>query len=268
MFPTIICDTHDVQFYRNEKKAPLLERWLLSEKYDRQHELKQLSKADVVLAISDRDGLLLAEALPTVKVMTVVPTFNAMFKPAAPRNPYIPLVFGFIGTKMAANVDALCYVLKEWWPAIHSYSPESQFLVAGSVGQSPEVASYAWMYEEVKLLGFVDDLAKFYADIDLLLSPVLVRGGLNFKNIEAVTAGKHVVTNEAGLAAMQPINLPAVQDVAEVMQHIKRIETDAEYDLSLRRAAQNAALRRFANAKEMEAIRDIILARSSVMENV
>lgn len=258
LFHTVICDTHDVQFYRDGGNRPLLDKLILRQEYDKRVELDQLKKADIVIAISDRDSKLLKEALPKKKIITVVPSFDQHQKPVTTRDIYRPLTFGFIGTRMEANVRALDYVIRNWWPGLHKYSPESQFLIAGSICDDPAVQAASWLHDEIELLGFVDDLSGFYDRIDALLSPVLVRGGLNFKNVEAAMAGKHVITNDNGAEALAPLPIRALTSADQVIAFLTEIEMNPELDAFLRAEIQLAAANRFSNSAEFTSIINMI----------
>ncbi|ASY71958.1 hypothetical protein N181_28225 [Sinorhizobium fredii USDA 205] len=254
LFHTVICDTHDVQFYRNDTARPLLDKIILNQKYDKDDEIKQLKKADIVLAISDRDAKLLKDTLSDKRVLTLVPSFDQHQKPVRPRDIYKPLTFGFIGTRMDANVRALEYVIRHWWPELHKYSPESRLLVAGSICEESSVQAASWLYDEIELLGFVDDLSEYYNKIDALLSPVLVRGGLNFKNVEAAMAGKHVITNSDGAEALAPVPVKALTSAQDVISFLTEMEMNPQLDLYLRMEVQRAAANRFSNAAEFASI--------------
>ncbi|RVP15543.1 glycosyltransferase family 1 protein [Sinorhizobium meliloti] len=261
LFHTVICDTHDVQFYRNEGDRPLLDKIVLNQQYDKKFEVNQLSKADIVLAISDRDAKLLKEALPTKTVVTLVPSFDQHQKPVRPRDVYKPWVFGFIGTKMDANVKAIEFVIRHWWPELHKFSPESRFLIAGTVCEERSVQAASWLHDEIELLGFVDDLSGFYNQIDALLSPILVRGGLNFKNVEAAMAGKHVITNNNGVETMAPVPLRALENAEEVIGYLAEVETSPELDVYLRMEIQRAAANRFSNADDFASVIDVVASK-------
>ncbi|OAP36392.1 hypothetical protein AU381_17930 [Sinorhizobium glycinis] len=261
LFHTVICDTHDVQFYRNDVARPLLDRVVLNEQYDKDVEIAQLKKADIVLAISDRDAKLLKDTLPEKRVIALVPSFDQHQKPVRPRDIYKPLAFGFIGTRMDANVKALEYVIRHWWPELHRYSPESRLFVAGSVCEEPSVQAASWLYDEIELLGFVDNLSAFYDKIDALLSPVLVRGGLNFKNVEAAMAGKHVITNSDGAEVLAPVPVRALTNAQDVIGFLTEIEMNPQLDLYLRMEVQRAAANRFSNSAEFESIISAIASK-------
>lgn len=244
-FKHVICDTHDVQFYRNSKETGWLEKLILSPKSERKSELKELSKADLIIAISERDGNLLKEALPTKQVYTMAPAFGHLNTNITPRNLYTPLRFGFIGTKMEANLLALDYVFNNWWPSIHNYSPDSELLIAGNICLDPNIIRYSRLRDEIKILGFVENLENYYKNIDVLLSPVMIKGGLNFKNVEAIVAGVNLITNQAGAEALAPVRINAVETVDEVLSSLREIESSSLTNAEIRKKTQSMAMSAF-----------------------
>ncbi|MGC8202978.1 glycosyltransferase [Aliiroseovarius sp. PTFE2010] len=244
-FGSIVCDTHDVQFYRDAAKKHWLDERFFSKKYLRAYELELLQRADHVLAISDRDYGILKDAVRGAQVHLARPSFVTFERPVHPLDMKSPITFGFIGTGMDANVQALEFVLTEWWPRIHAYSPKSTFRIAGSVCSQKQVMTLALMEEQVELLGFVDNLSDFYEGVDALLSPVLVKGGLNFKNIEAIVAGKQVFTNAAGAEPLSDLDLPTVENSDHLIDLLRAIEADPSADADVRRARQAKALNMF-----------------------
>ena len=218
----IICDTHDVQFYRNGEENP--------ESKEAKSELRWLDFADHIITISHRDEEILSRYVKKTKVSTILPTFDylACYEIKSNAN---PMMFGFIGSDMQANVEALKYVINNWWPSILKFSPESKFFVAGSVCRNEEYQNISFLREGIETLGFVDNLNLFYKEIDMLLSPVVVRGGLNFKNAEVLVAGKMLLTNKNGADALKPLQLPytaeTAEDVINVLSAIAR--PDSQY---------------------------------------
>ena len=218
----IICDTHDVQFYRNGEENP--------ESKEAKSELRWLDFADHIITISHRDEEILSRYVKNNKVSTILPTFDylACYEIKSNAN---PMMFGFIGNDMQANVEALKYVINNWWPSILKFSPESKFFVAGSVCRNEEYQNISFLREGIETLGFVDNLNLFYKKIDMLLSPVVVRGGLNFKNAEVLVAGKMLLTNKNGADVLKPLQLPytaeTAEDVINVLSDIAR--PDSQY---------------------------------------
>jgi len=125
---SFICDTHDVQFYRDNAKNGK----------NKKTEISLLRRMDKVIAISERDGGILKGVLKDEKVWTYTSPFNYMGRYNS-LSPKPVLTFGFVGHNMEANYKALEIVAKEWWPAIKKHSPDSKFFVAGSICNNPKI---------------------------------------------------------------------------------------------------------------------------------
>lgn len=159
-----------------------------------------------------------------------------------------PMNFGFIGGSMDANVRSLDFVIKEWWPIIKQYSPDSVLYVAGSVAKNEKINKLMLFDEKIVGLGFVKSLDDFYNLIDVSLNPVLVQGGLNFKSVEAVFAGKHLLTNHLGKECLGNDFLCEVIEIpSDITAYLSRIEFDLDEDKRLRKLSQDKAKALFSN---------------------
>ncbi len=244
----LVCDTHDVQFVRNQSQNGRWGRLLASTRHERNLELRHLEGADTVIAISESDERVLSRHLKRAKVIRVTPGFDYARTSLTRRSRNAPVNFGFIGGKMEANVLALRQILKQWWPVIRQYSPDSKLYLAGTVSRQEDIERLTFFDESIVSLGFVDDLNAYYARFDVALNPVVVTGGLNFKSVEAVLYGKHLVTNTMGAACLGadfPCNV--VESPTDLVPIIAEIERDNWADLSRRTAAQRNAASRFGN---------------------
>lgn len=232
----LICDTHDVQYMRNASSNKLEKRYFAFSGSDAWLEKRVLAKYDHVLAISksDVDELKKVKAIKN-KSLLVTSAFDYALKKPRRIGHKAVLNFGFIGGGMDANVKALLFILKSWWPKMASYSPGSQFFIAGSVCKKDAVIEASFFDESVVKLGFVDNIAEFYDRIDVALNPVLVQGGLNFKSVEAVMAGKLLITNELGSKCLGDSDIASVADSAEQFLHVLKefefLGLSASYDL-------------------------------------
>jgi glycosyltransferase involved in cell wall biosynthesis len=196
-----ICDTHDVQYARGGTQNQLEGRVLVDEARERRAELAALAEYDTVLAISDWDRRELARELGEARVILAPPGFDYAYRSLedGPEEIGAP-VFGFLGRAMGANVAAVRRLVTEIWPAIRRVAPAARLLVAGSVGRAPEVRALVRQSRAagVERLGFVPTLSSFYDRIQIALNPVVVRGGLNIKSVEAMAAGCLLVTTPLG----------------------------------------------------------------------
>lgn len=232
----LICDTHDVQYVRNASINKHEKRYLSFSKLDELLEKKVLSKYDHVLAISrsDEEELKKTEKLKS-KTLLVTSAFDYALKKPRRIGHKATLNFGFIGGGMDANVKALKFILEVWWPVMASYSPESKFYIAGSICKKEAIIEASFFDESVVKLGFVDNVSDFYNRIDVALNPVMVQGGLNFKSVEAVMAGKLLITNELGSKCLGDSDIASIADTPdqflELLKKFELLSLDASYNL-------------------------------------
>lgn len=245
----VICDTHDVQYYRNSKVLSRKERLFYNAAFEKKTELAALSKADIVVAISPSDSKLFKKDLPKTRIFEAYPGFDYAVAPIKCRVPGRPVHFGFIGGGMDANVQAIKYIIDNWWPVIQKYSPDSKFFIAGSVCNNPYVLEQAFYHKNIQLLGFVKDINDFYKEVEVCLNPVVVPGGLNFKSVECVVSGKHLFTNALGAKCLgKDFPCQIISDERSIIQVLNSIEFNNIDDKLLRIANQKKALKLFNDA--------------------
>jgi hypothetical protein len=238
----LFCDTHDVQFVRNTYIADKKQRFFYFAKQERKLELKLLNDCDIVIAISESDKKYFEAELNKSKVIKSSPGFEYALKPIRQRPPGRAINFGFIGGKMSANVDSLHFILDNWWPVIKKYSPNSRLYIAGSVSSDVTLLPKIFYDEMIIKMGFVKNIDDFYNSIDVALNPVTVQGGLNFKSVEAVFAGKHLFTNYLGQECLgKTFSSFVIDNENDIMIFFKTFEFDLKADKKRRIFAQNQA---------------------------
>ena len=244
---SLICDTHDVQFYRNEKIINRTARLFFRKKKEKSIEVTLLNRCDAILAISKSDANVLKKNVKS-KVINASAGFDYAFQPVRHRPVGRPIHFGFIGGGMSANVVALKFILKEWWPIIKNHSPDSNLYIAGSVSKDPEIQTAIFLEDNIKPLGFVKNLNEFYSKFEISLNPVIVSGGLNFKSVEAVFFGKHLLTNPLGMECLSPkFEASVINDPSEITTCMDFIEFNPEKEKMARISAQKKARSIFSN---------------------
>ena len=249
----IICDTHDVQYIRSSDFLNKKERLAYFSKLEREVEAKRLREADLVLAISESDQKLLKDFLGNEsKVITTSAGFDYALRKVKKRPKDRPITFGFIGGSMAANVLSVEYILDHWWPKIRKISPDSKFLIAGSIGRNPRIIERSILDDSIEILGFVDNLDGFYHMIEVSLNPVIVQGGLNFKSVEAVFQGKHLLTNPLGAQCLsKSFKCNIIENEKDIEEFLDTFEFNLDLDYEFRVEAQNIAKRIFSNKNVM-----------------
>jgi len=93
------------------------------------------------------------------------------------------------------NVDAALFFLREVFPRIREQVPSVEFLVAG---KNPPATLLEAAGEGVRFVGFVDDVTRFYAGVDVVVAPLRWGGGIKIKVLEALACGRPVVATSVG----------------------------------------------------------------------
>ncbi|ARE41313.1 Glycosyltransferase [Rhodovulum sp. P5] len=255
--PPIVCDTHDVQFVRSFSDEAILPDPIRTWQFRRaqRQELRLLGRADLVLAISERDQSVLVKHLPEEKVVLASSSFEHALAPVRLPPAVRPLRFGFFGTRMEANELALADVLTRWWPAIGRWSPESRLFIAGSICGGTSLRQHGYLDDTIEPVGFVPTVAGFYQTVDVLLSPVHMAGGMNFKNAEAIAAGVTLITNGLGAEALGlGEDLRVAETEGDVLAHLQQIETDPQAELARRQRLQDRLMERYRTDPAIERI--------------
>ncbi|MCB9046624.1 MAG: glycosyltransferase [Chitinophagales bacterium] len=99
----------------------------------------------------------------------------------------------------APNVDAVQYFVAEVLPLIQKVHPDVQFIIAGQrpVKKVQDLAS-----ENVKVTGFIKDLAAVYNEASVVVAPLRFGAGTQNKVLEAMAMGVPVVCSDIGFKGL------------------------------------------------------------------
>lgn len=197
---SFICDTHDVFFQLEKSYKRLRLSRSFFERRQKLLEVKDLNNFDVILTMSESDHDLLKREKLKAKIITEPGSFSHGKIDNYFQNSVVSdLSFGFIGSNNLNNKSSIEILFKYWWPKIVDLHPGSRLHIAGPICDSEIAKQFSSEYiESVRLIGYVNNLASYYNDQNIMLSPITVQGGLNFKNVEALMAGCIVFTTPTG----------------------------------------------------------------------
>lgn len=243
----LICDLHDVQFYRNKGILNRKERLFFNEKKEKEIEINYLNKCDYLLAISEADKKVLRNNVSS-KIIDAYPGFDYALSPISQRPVGRPIHFGFIGGKMEANILTLEYIIRNWWPVIKKHSPDSKLFIAGTISNIPSIIEASFFDDNIIRLGFVKNIEQFYSMFEVALNPVMVTGGLNFKSIESVMKGKYLFTNETGIKCLsEEFPCYVIREQTDLTYYMDKIEFNYQEDKSIRSKNQTKLLTLFSD---------------------
>ncbi len=189
-----LLDTIDVQHPRRERAAAAggcLDHLDLS----REDEIRELTRADVLLAIQPEEKALLEQLLPDRPVCLV--GHAVAIQPAAAPAADPPELL-FVGQLYDPNVLGLRQFLGQVWPRLRARVPSCRLNVCGRVVE----AFRGRRIDGVRWRGLVPDLGPFYERARIVVNPVPYGSGLKIKNVEALARGKCLVTTPAGVVGL------------------------------------------------------------------
>ena len=135
------------------------------------------------------------------------------------------------------NQESIAWLLNEVWPMVHREVPQAHLYLAGR--KMPQ----RWMkasIDGVTVVGEVDDAMEFIRGKQINIVPLLSGSGIRVKIIEAMAAGKVVVTTTVGAQGIDYTNgqnLLIANTPEEFASQIKRCLSDPDYCRNVGEAA-------------------------------
>ena len=119
------------------------------------------------------------------------------------------------------NIDAALYFSRLIFPLILKDVPNAKLLLVGNA-PPPEICSLTFN-KQIKVSGYVDSLTHFYKDADVVVCPLRIGGGVKVKVLEALNAGKAIVSTSIGAQGMDLTTYPAVTVADEVTDFAEKV---------------------------------------------
>ena len=159
-------------------------------------EISYLNKYDVLVPITDRDGLIL-DALGNVKPRHTSQTGIdfASLVPTAKKLEF-PSLFHIGALDWAPNQEGLIWFFEHCWAKIHEENPEMKFYLAGR--NAPDWFERRIKLQGVEYLGEINDAYDFMNSKAIMVVPLFSGSGMRIKIIEGMALGKPIVTTDIG----------------------------------------------------------------------
>lgn len=206
-------------------------------------------RAGVNLVVSALDGERLQSLAGGVAV-TVVPNGVDIdfFRPTpgveAQRS---HLVFAG-GMDWFPNREAMVYLARELWPALHRDDPARRMTVVGR-NPPPELKDAATRDPSIQVTGFVDDVRPYISAASIYLCPITVGGGTRLKILDALAMSRALVSTDLGVEGLdltEGIHYLAANTTGEFVTQVRRLENDPALAASLAQAGREFVERRYA----------------------
>lgn len=186
----------------NEAKQILKKEYLKNlTKRIKQFELKSWNEYDLLLPITEVDAYAAAEHVNAEKLYTIP------FGIDVDENENIEVAKQrWVGYHIGAmdwqpNKDGIQWFLKEAIPEILQNIPEFQFYFAGRNMPDDIIVNNIAVHN----LGEVPDASKFIKDKKILIVPIHSGGGIRVKVLEAMAAGKVVISTDVGIQGIDAV---------------------------------------------------------------
>lgn len=191
----VLIDSVDIHYNRFFSKATLtgISSDLEFAVNVKQQELAAYRLADLIIAVTEDDGLLLKKDAPSIEI-GLLPNIHRIPEYIAAQSPYTKLLF--VGSfKHEPNVDAVLYFCQEIFPLLLEIN--SNFTL-DIIGPNPPESIVALQSDYVFIQGFVENIDEYYRKAHISVAPLRFGAGMKGKIGEALSFGLPVVTTEIG----------------------------------------------------------------------
>ena len=106
------------------------------------------------------------------------------------------------------NIDAALFFSNHIFPLILQHIPNAKLFVVGNE-PPPSILSLN-LNKQIEVTGFVESLAPFYRVADVVVCPLRIGGGIKVKILEAINAGKAIVSTSVGAQGLDLSTYKAV----------------------------------------------------------
>lgn len=131
----------------------------------------------------------------------------------------------FVGAyNWSVNVEAAKWFCENVMSSLNDYAV--QFNIAGFQMENLLKDGWVGQYENVKVLGTVDDLAETYKKADVVVEPILTGSGMKVKTAEALMHGKEVIGTQEALVGYDELSDKVCETAEDFISTIIRYTTN------------------------------------------
>lgn len=251
---------HNIEYEIWERTATLAEG--LRSKYLRnlskrikRFEVSYLNSYDLLVPITDRDGIILDKlgnhkprhtSQTGIDFASLVPTARKL---------EFPSLFHIGALDWAPNQEGLIWFFNNCWPKIHSQNPELKFYLAGR--NAPDWFEHLIRLEGVEYLGEINDAYDFINSKAVMVVPLFSGSGMRIKIIEGMALGKPIVTTDIGTEGIPTENgknILIANDADRFTDAINQLINDRGLSDRIGKSAIGFIQEKFDNLSQAEAL--------------
>ena len=219
----IVFHTVDLHHIREARQAETEQ----SEKLKKQAQITKKTeillarKADAIVVVSDREQVLIQEAVPDTDVFHMPLIRDIPGAGGADFNQRQGIAF--LGNYLhPPNLDGIRYFVQEVWPDFHAAVPGAELIIGGAQ-MTTEVENLS-AADGVRTIGYVEDLAEFFNEIRLTIAPLRYGAGAKGKVVSSLCHGVPVVASPVAAEGMEledGCDILIAADREEWLQHLQ-----------------------------------------------
>ncbi|HTY73061.1 MAG TPA: glycosyltransferase family 4 protein [Actinomycetes bacterium] len=154
-------------------------------------------QADLVSVVSRID----AERMPgRPRELIICPNGWEPTEPLPASDEPLAIFVALMGWK--PNIDAALWLGREVWPRVRERMPEARLAL---VGREPAAEVRALAAPDVEVTGTVPDVRPYLARARVAVAPLLSGGGTRLKVLEALDAGRPIVSTTIGIEGLEDL---------------------------------------------------------------
>jgi glycosyltransferase involved in cell wall biosynthesis len=212
----------------------------------RREEVRYLRAADLVVTRSARDLRAVQTAVGNVRVVVVPPSANTQALLSAALEAARPGRVLFVGAlDRTRNQRAARWLAEDIWPRVRAAVPGAELRIVGA--NPPEPIRALGRGPGVTVTGWVDDLAREYAQARVVAAPMRSEAGALNKVMDGLAAGRPVVGTRAANAGVEapPQAMYVADDAAGLAAAIGGLLRDEARWRAAAEAARTFAIKAF-----------------------
>ena len=218
-------------------------------------EVSYLNSYDLLVPITDRDGIILDKlgnqkprhtSQTGIDFASLVPTARKL---------EFPSLFHIGALDWSPNQEGLIWFFNQCWPKIHSQNPDLKFYLAGR--NAPDWFERLTKQEGVEYLGEINDAYDFINSKAIMVVPLFSGSGMRIKIIEGMALGKPIVTTDVGTEGIPTEdgrNILIANDADHFIEAINKLINDRELSNRIGKSAIGFIQEKFDNLSQAEAL--------------
>jgi len=213
----------------------------------RRYEKASCPKYQGHITCSDVDTQRLRELTPSSSIKTIPNGVDtSFFAPRGLHQDEKTLIF--VGTmSWYPNIEAALFICREIMPRIRSVAQDIKFQIIGA--NPPEkIKSFAEKYDDIEVLGFVDEVRDYIEKACVYVCPITDGGGTKLKILDALAMEKAIVAHEIaseGIDVSDGVNILLADQADQFAAQIIRLIENPDERARLGKAARRLAIERY-----------------------